>query len=125
MGQDVPGAGLRGRAERRSGHGRGPGRAVELRPVRGDHREGRPPDAARGRLGARVHAHMIRPARRVRPGRPYRRLAFETVDYKSRRPATAAGTKEVSVPTVDAPTASPERSRDDTRRTATPGRRSP
>ena len=36
-------------------------RAVELRPVRRDHREGRPPDAARGRLRARVHAHVAHP----------------------------------------------------------------
>ena len=32
--------------------------AVELRPVRRDHREGRPADAARGRLGARVPADV-------------------------------------------------------------------
>ena len=32
------------------------GDALELRPVRRDHREGRPADAARGRLRARVHA---------------------------------------------------------------------
>ena len=36
----------------------GRGDAVELRPVRRDHREGRPPDAARGRLGPRVHADV-------------------------------------------------------------------
>ena len=34
------------------------GHAVELRPVRCDHRQGRPPDAARGRLGPRVHRHI-------------------------------------------------------------------
>ena len=31
---------------------------VELRPVRCDHGQGRPADPARGRLGARVHAHV-------------------------------------------------------------------
>ena len=36
----------------------GAGEPVELRPVRGDQRQGRPPDAARGRLRARVHAHL-------------------------------------------------------------------
>ena len=35
-------------------------RAVELRAVRRDHREGRAADAARGRLRARVHAHVER-----------------------------------------------------------------
>ena len=44
------------RPRRRHGHGRGD--AVELRPVRGDLREGRPPDAARRRLRARVHADL-------------------------------------------------------------------
>ena len=55
VGADVPGAGLRaGRARRRQG-----ARAddpVELRPVRRDHRQGRPADPARGRLRARVLA---------------------------------------------------------------------
>ena len=32
---------------------------VELRPVRRDHRQGRPADPARGRLRARVHAHLV------------------------------------------------------------------
>ena len=40
--------------------GRGAGDAVELRPVRRDHRQGRPPDPARGRLGPGVHAHVTR-----------------------------------------------------------------
>ena len=34
-------------------------RPVELRPVRRDHRQGRPAHAARGRLRARVHADLI------------------------------------------------------------------
>ena len=38
--------------------GDGAGDGVELRPVRRDHGEGRPPDASRGRLGARVQAHV-------------------------------------------------------------------
>ena len=33
---------------------------VELRPVRRDHGQGRPPDPTRGRLRARVHAHVAR-----------------------------------------------------------------
>ena len=36
------------------------GEPVELRPVRSDHRQGRPPDSARGRQRARVHAHLER-----------------------------------------------------------------
>ena len=36
----------------------GRGDAVELRPVRGDHGEGRAPDPSRGRLGPRVHPHL-------------------------------------------------------------------
>ena len=34
------------------------GDAVELRPVRRDHRQGRPPHPARGRLRPRVHPHL-------------------------------------------------------------------
>ena len=48
LGAPLPGAGLRSR------RGRGGGHRVELRPVRGDHREGRPPHSARGRLGPGV-----------------------------------------------------------------------
>ena len=51
------GAGRRDRRRR--------GDAVELRPVRRDHREGRPADAARGRLRARVHADLSRRRRRA------------------------------------------------------------
>ncbi len=58
VGRDVPGARLRGRRRGRRRHRHGRGRTVELRPVRRDHREGRPPDAARGRLRARVHEHL-------------------------------------------------------------------
>ena len=43
--------------------------AVELRSVRRDHGEGRTPDAARGRLGARVHAGVSGHARRRARGR--------------------------------------------------------
>src|SRR5215218_1422213 len=57
MGADVPRPGLRRPAgARRRGHGRG--HAVELRPVRRDHGEGRALDAARRRRRAGVHAHM-------------------------------------------------------------------
>ena len=55
---DVPGAGLRGRAlptATAPSRRRDP---VELRPVRRDHRQGRPADSARGRLRARVHHHL-------------------------------------------------------------------
>ena len=77
LGLDVPGAGLRdprgaarvGRRDRRRQRHR-----LELRPVRRDHRQGRPPDAARGRRRPPVHrdliADLIRrtdPAHRVRP----------------------------------------------------------
>ena len=39
----------------------GRGDAVELRPVRRDHGQGRAPDAARGRLGPGVHADVTEP----------------------------------------------------------------
>ena len=55
----VPGAGLRGR-RRGAGQVRGPRHAVELRPLRRDHRQGRAPDAARGRLGTGVLADVTR-----------------------------------------------------------------
>ena len=58
LGAHVPCAGLRGRRGDRRGDGDGEAGAVELRPVRRDHREGRTPDAARGRLGAGVPAHL-------------------------------------------------------------------
>ncbi len=53
VGRDVPRARLRGRRRGGRRHRHARGRAVELRPVRRDHREGRPSDAARGRLRAR------------------------------------------------------------------------
>ena len=58
--------------------GHGPDRAVELRPVRRDHRQGRPPHAARGRLRPRVHADVVATPLDSRPrmlearGRPMR-----------------------------------------------------
>ncbi len=52
LGAHVPGPGVRGRRRARRGD------AVELRPVRRDHREGRPPHPARGRLRPRVHPHV-------------------------------------------------------------------
>ena len=66
LGVDVPGAGVRdprgparGRPERRRRrHGRRAGGALELRAVRRDHRQGRAPDAARGRRRAAVHAGL-------------------------------------------------------------------
>ena len=74
--EHVPGAGLRGagggargregrrqREARRQARGQAPDHAVELRAVRRDHREGRAPDAARGRRRPEL------PGRRRR-GRP-------------------------------------------------------
>ena len=58
VGAHVPGAGLRGRHRGRRRHRHREPRAVELRAMRRDHRQGRPPDAARGRLRARVHADL-------------------------------------------------------------------
>ena len=82
LGAHVPRAGLRGRR----GDGRRDGdreaRAVELRPVRRDHRQGRPPDAARGRLGARVPAHLARRAR-LSPASPFR---HGSVSHQCARP---------------------------------------
>ena len=52
VGAHVPGPGLRGGRRPRRGD------AVELRPVRRDHRQGRPAHASRGRLGPRVHDHV-------------------------------------------------------------------
>ncbi len=55
LGLDVPGPGLRdprGPARERRRHGRRPRHRLQLRPVRRDHRQGRPPDAARGRRRA-------------------------------------------------------------------------
>ena len=63
LGEPLPGAGLRGRRRGRGRARRARGHAVQLRPVRRDHRQGRSPDAARGRLGPRVHADLIRPPR--------------------------------------------------------------
>ena len=52
---DVPGRRLRDPRRRARARQRGPDRELhELRPVRGDHRQGRPPDAARGRRRAAV-----------------------------------------------------------------------
>src|SRR4029079_9207889 len=64
-GAHVPGAGLRGRRRGRRRHGHGRGDALELRPVRRDHREGWTADAARGRVRARVLADLVRVARRL------------------------------------------------------------
>ena len=57
---DVPGAGVRGRRRGRRRHRRGEADAVQLRPVRRDHRPRWPADAARGRLRAGVHADLGR-----------------------------------------------------------------
>ena len=59
LGAHVPGAGVRGRPRGRRRHRHGRRRALELRPVRRDHRQGRPADPARGRLRAGVHEHLI------------------------------------------------------------------
>ena len=55
--------------------------AVELRAVRGDHRQGRPADAARGRLGARVHPDVSRSLRR-------QRIAGDTATVRGRPSAS-------------------------------------
>ena len=57
---DVPGAGVRGRRGERRRDGARARQSVELRPVRRDQRQGRPPDAARGWLRPRVHRHLMR-----------------------------------------------------------------
>ena len=49
VGAPLPGAGLRSRRRGRRRHGRGEAGPLELRPVRSDHRQGRPPDASRRR----------------------------------------------------------------------------
>ena len=54
LGAHVPRAGVRDRRARRRRPGGGRGHRVELRPVRRDHREGRPADPARGRRGPRI-----------------------------------------------------------------------
>jgi len=60
VGAHVPRAGVRGRCCGGRRHRGRAGLSVELRPVRCDHREGRPPDAPRGRLRSRVHADLAR-----------------------------------------------------------------
>ena len=51
VGAHVPGAGLRGRRSGRRRHGRGEARPVELRPVRSNHRQRRPPNPPEGGSG--------------------------------------------------------------------------
>ncbi len=63
---DVPGAGLRARARCGERRRRARGDALQLRPVRRYHREGRTADAARGRLRAGVHGYVAS-ARAVAP----------------------------------------------------------
>ncbi len=58
MAVDVPGARVRGRTRRRRRDGARRDHALELRPVRRHHRQGRQAHAARGRLRARVHPHL-------------------------------------------------------------------
>ena len=100
VGAHVPGAGLRGRRGRRRRHGRGEARPVELRPVRRDHREGRPPDPARRRQRPRVHAHVARRVRTCCPESPGlataatlvagRRVAPDSSGENERLPADVA-----------------------------------
>src|SRR5205823_7947802 len=52
VGAHVSRPGLRAEGGRSRDH------RLELRSVRSDHGEGRPPDTPRGRLGARVHAYL-------------------------------------------------------------------
>jgi electron-transferring-flavoprotein dehydrogenase len=62
VGADVSRAGLRGKGgRRRRGH------AVQLRPVRCDHRQGRQAHTARGRRRPRVQAHLARTGTRPSP----------------------------------------------------------
>src|SRR3954449_4820156 len=58
MGGDVPRGGLRDRTRRRRPDRSAEAGAVELRAVRGDHRQGRPADASRGRQRPRVLEHV-------------------------------------------------------------------
>ena len=60
LGAHVPGTGVRAGGGGRRGGRRGD--AVELRPVRGDHGEGRASDPARRRLRPRVHADLRGPS---------------------------------------------------------------
>ena len=65
LGLDVPGRGLRdprGPARERLGHRRRQRRPLQLRPVRRDHRQGRPPDDARGRRRPPLPGGLALPA---------------------------------------------------------------
>ena len=72
---------------------------VQLRPVRRDHRERRPPHPARRRLGARVHAHLNHAARYEA-----RELGLggrgESLPNCSRSRPMASGSRGSSIPAV-------------------------
>ena len=67
------------------------GDAVELRPVRRDHRQGRPADPARGRRGAGVQAHLmveladVEAAREAIGGRLHRTPMFSSATLSRAR----------------------------------------
>ena len=97
VGAHVPGAGLRGRAAGRRRHRHGGAGPVELRPVRRDHRQGRPADAARGRLRPRVHAHLAAcPARAFQASAIAIRCSSGRVALEQQRTTRWAGSARAS-----------------------------
>ena len=60
VGPHVPGAGLRGRRSGRRRHGHRQTRPVELRPVRSNHSQRRPPNPTGRRQRSRVHSYVTR-----------------------------------------------------------------
>ncbi len=102
----VPRAGLRGRRRARRRHRRRAGLPVQLRPVRRDHGQGRPPDSSGGRLGPGVHADVItsvdnqrvKEVLRLRKGRERRRSGlFIAEGPREVERAAAAGLRLVSI----------------------------
>ena len=116
VGAHVPRAGLRSRRRRRRGHGRSEAGPVELRPVRRDHRQRRPPNPPRRRQRPRVHTHVT-PTERARHGGCRRTCPGGTgSSQKSRNSSTAFSSVR------------PKSSRSSSRRTEsqrTPARSSP
>ena len=102
VGVDVPRARVRGRPRRRRRDGHGRDHAVELRPVRRDHREGRPPDAARGRLGPRVHRDVGSEAQAAVQVVRGQRRARETASRRRRRSAVAAYARAIAMRSASA-----------------------
>ena len=87
--QPVPRAGLRDRRRGRRRHGHGRGRAVELRAVRRDHRQGRTPDAARGRQPG----PSTRSPRRTRSAAPRALPSWTVADVRQSARSRRAGRK--------------------------------